>query len=343
MEHQPFVSILTPVYNGAEFLADCIECVLKQTHQNFEYIIVNNASTDGTLEIALEYAKKDQRIRVHDNEKFVGVIANHNIAFNLMSPKAEYCKVVSADDLIYPTCVEKMVELGQTHPDVSIIGCFQLSGERILWQGHCHPKRVFSGRELCRRIFLRGETTFGFGSPSSLIYRADIVRSSPEFYPNPSPHSDTSACFQHLRNSNYGFLYEILSLERTHEATQTSTSKKMERYLSAYLNDVVQYGPFYLDAAEQKVVLMNVLKRYRKFLSAVYFTGTGSKEFWDYHRSRLAELGYPINRFLLFRSAMGSVMQEAINPGQLLGKVWKRLSTKFNHRPAPGKHLGASV
>ncbi len=162
MEHQPFVSILTPVYNGAEFLADCIECVLKQTHQNFEYIIINNCSTDGTLEIALEYAKKDQRIRVHDNEKFVGVIANHNIAFNLMSPQAEYCKVVSADDLIYPTCVQKMVELGQAHPNVSIIGCFQLSGDRILWQGHRYPKQVFSGQELCRRIFLKGETSFWF-------------------------------------------------------------------------------------------------------------------------------------------------------------------------------------
>jgi len=343
MEHQPFVSILTPVYNGAEFLADCIECVLKQTHQNFEYIIVNNCSTDGTLEIALEYAKKDQRIRVHNNQEFVGVIANHNIAFNLMSPKAEYCKIVSADDLIYPTCVEKMVELGQAHPEVSIIGCFQLSGERILWQGFRHPKTIFSGRELCRRIFLQGESTFGFGSPSSLIYRADIVRSSPEFYPNPSPHSDTSACFQHLRNSNYGFLYEILSLERTHEATQTSASKKMERYLSAYLNDVIQYGPFYLNESEQKLVLKRVLSRYRQFLAAVYFTGTGSKEFWEYHKSRLAELGYPISRFILLRSAATSAIGEAINPGILMKKVWKRLSTKFSRRAVTGKHLGASV
>src|SRR5436309_574877 len=112
----PLVSILTPVYNGAEFLGECIESVLRQTYQNYEYIIVNNRSTDGTLAIALAYASRDSRIRVHTNENFVGVIENHNTAFNLMSPQAKYCKVVSADDSIFPNCVERMVELGQDHP-----------------------------------------------------------------------------------------------------------------------------------------------------------------------------------------------------------------------------------
>ena len=49
---EPFVSVLTPVYNGEDFLAECIESVLSQTHGNFEYIIVNNRSTDRSLEIA---------------------------------------------------------------------------------------------------------------------------------------------------------------------------------------------------------------------------------------------------------------------------------------------------
>ena len=79
---QPLVSILTPVYNGADYLAECIESVLQQTYQNYEYIIVNNCSTDGTLQIALDYALKDKRIRVLNNEKFVGVI-------DLLEMKAE--------------------------------------------------------------------------------------------------------------------------------------------------------------------------------------------------------------------------------------------------------------
>ena len=64
--NEPLVSVVTPVYNGADFLEECIESVLKQTYGNFEYLIVNNCSKDRTLDIALSYAQKDSRIRVHD-------------------------------------------------------------------------------------------------------------------------------------------------------------------------------------------------------------------------------------------------------------------------------------
>src|SRR5690349_12438950 len=113
ISHQPLVSVLTPVYNGAAYLVECIESVLRQTYQNYEYIIVNNCSTDGTLEIAEKYAAADGRIRVHTNNKFVGVIDNHNIAFSQMSPSARYCKLVSADDAIFPRCIEQMVLLAE--------------------------------------------------------------------------------------------------------------------------------------------------------------------------------------------------------------------------------------
>ena len=70
----PFVSIVTPVYNGAAYLADCIESVLAQTYTNWEYIIVDNRSTDSTPDIASAYARRDPRIRVHTNETFLDII-----------------------------------------------------------------------------------------------------------------------------------------------------------------------------------------------------------------------------------------------------------------------------
>src|SRR5258705_13800105 len=91
---QPLVSIVTPVYNGEEYLRECIESVLAQTSSNWEYIIVDNCSRDHTLSIAQEYAARDSRIRVHSNETFVRVIENHNIAFRQISAASRYCKVV---------------------------------------------------------------------------------------------------------------------------------------------------------------------------------------------------------------------------------------------------------
>ncbi len=58
----PLVCVLTPVYNGADFIEQCIESVLAQSFTNYEYIIINNCSTDNTLEIARRYAAKDSRI-----------------------------------------------------------------------------------------------------------------------------------------------------------------------------------------------------------------------------------------------------------------------------------------
>ena len=86
---QPLVSVLTPVYNGEKYLAECIESVLAQTYQNWEYVIVNNCSTDRTLEIAADYARRDKRIRIHNNKTFVGCDANGNIAFQQIATESK--------------------------------------------------------------------------------------------------------------------------------------------------------------------------------------------------------------------------------------------------------------
>lgn len=340
---EPLVSVVTPVYNGEQFLAECIESVLGQTFRNLEYIIVNNCSTDRSLEIALDYAKKDDRIRVHRNEKFVGVIENHNIAFGLISPVAEYCKVVSADDFIFPECIERMVELAEAHPSVGIVGSYQLSGSAVRWQGFRYPQAVWPGRELCRQVFLGGDPEFGFGSPTSILYRADLVRDKGGFYPNESPHADTSACFKSLRGCEFGFVYQVVSYERTHPETQSSASAQINRYASAYLNDLIEYGPWYLERTEFERRLKEQLDGYYRFL-AVSLIGPKGKEFWDYHRRRLEELGHPIKRAWLVKALIVKGLREVMNPEQAVRKCWRRLRPdRRASDPRPAGKQGAQV
>ena len=87
---EPLVTVLTPVYNGERYLAECIDSVLAQTYQNWEYFILNNGSQDRTLEIATLYAAKDRRIRVLSNDSTLDVISNHNRAFGLMAADSKY-------------------------------------------------------------------------------------------------------------------------------------------------------------------------------------------------------------------------------------------------------------
>jgi glycosyltransferase involved in cell wall biosynthesis len=286
---EPLVSVVTPVYNGAEFLAACIEGVLAQTYKNYEYIIVNNCSKDESLEIARSYAQKDSRIRVHDNTEFLAVIANHNHAFSLMSKEAKYLKVVSADDWIFPECIEQMVALAEANPSVAMVGAYMLAGKQVMNVGLEYEKRVVPGRDICRATLLGGP--YVFGSPSSLLYRADIVRSEKEFYPYPNPHSDTTACYKNLENYDFGFVHQVLAYAQIHSESQTSRSIKYGTIRRALIQDLARLGPLYLSQDELGQRLDHVMEYYYRWLVEALFTNRKDPKFWPTQKAELEEVG----------------------------------------------------
>jgi len=176
---QPLVSVVTPVYNAEPYLAECIESVLAQTYENWEYIIVNNCSTDRSLEIAQHYAQQDARIRVHNNGEFLNQMRNWNHAMRQISPESKYCKVVHADDWLFPECIARMVEVAEANPSVGIVGAYRLDEDRVNLDGLPYPSTVIPGREVCRLSLLGGPWVFG--SPTSLLIRSDIIRSRETF------------------------------------------------------------------------------------------------------------------------------------------------------------------
>jgi hypothetical protein len=218
-----------------------------------------------------------------------------------------------------------MIELAEANPSVGIVGSYQLSGSSVKWQGFQYPQAVFPGHEVCRKIFLGGNKSFGHGSPTSLLYRADIVRKSKAFYPNPSPHSDTSACFEHLANADFGFVYQVLSIERIHGETQSSKSTILNRFSSANLNDLIQYGSHYLNEEELRRKVKERLNAYYRFLAISLFKHR-DREFWEYHKRRLKELGFALSFGILLRAIAAKLVQEMINPGKLVRKIAGRYS-----------------
>jgi glycosyltransferase involved in cell wall biosynthesis len=114
--HRPRVSTGFPVYNGEPYLTGAIESHLSQTFEDFELVIVDNASTDGTEEICRRFARADSRIRYHRNAENVGVIRNHNRSLELT--RGEYFRWISADDRYAPTFLERCVEILDADPEV---------------------------------------------------------------------------------------------------------------------------------------------------------------------------------------------------------------------------------
>lgn len=308
---QPLVSVVTPVYNGEHYLRECIESVLTQTYTNWDYTIVNNCSTDRTLEIAREYASRDSRIRVHDNETFVRVIPNHNIAFRQISPQSKYCKVVQADDWLFPECIEKMVGLAEEYPTVAIVGSYGLWGKRVAWDGLPYPSTVLSGREVCRAKLLDG--IYVFGAPTSLLFRSDIVRSRDSFYNESFLQADKEACLEFLQYHDFGFVHQVLTFTRVREESMTSMTDALHMVWPSILYDLVKYGPKYLSEDELKHAVDKHLRQYYRFLGEQVYRRRG-KEFWSLHRGKLATLGYPLSTLRVTVAAIDSALDRLLNP-----------------------------
>jgi len=321
----PLVSVATPVYNGEEYLRECIESVLAQTHHHWEYTIVNNRSTDGSLEIAEHYAKKDSRIKVITNESFVGAVENYNNCFRQISPLSKYCKVVSADDWLLPNCVEEMVRLGETHPTVAIIGCYQKSEDRVRWKGLPVEIEIISGKEVCRASLLHNLDVFG--SSTSVMHRSDLVRQHQPFYPHTLAHADTSSCFEYLKSHEFGFVHRILCVERVHSEQTSARASRIGAGSIARLEILLKYGPLYLSTQEFEVRKGEVFSNYYRWLGGNVLKMRGA-EFWKYHKAMLGELGYPIQWQKVIGAALCEIMAELRSPISAFRKLIEAVAEK---------------
>lgn len=147
----PLVSVLMTTYNREKYLAEAIESVLSSCYGNFELLVVDDQSTDRSVEIAERYAKKDNRVKSIVNDKNLGDYLNRNKAASLA--KGKYLKYVDADDLIYPNGLKIMVNAMEQFPeagfglsslaqDVFRIFPFQLSG-REAYSRHYLEQKLF--------------------------------------------------------------------------------------------------------------------------------------------------------------------------------------------------------
>ena len=116
MDNSPLISVLMTAFNREKYIEESIKSVLASDYENFELIIVDDASTDRTVEIANKFANDDARVRVIVNDKNLGDYANRNNAAQFALGK--YLKYLDSDDYIYPYGLKTMVNMMMAHPHV---------------------------------------------------------------------------------------------------------------------------------------------------------------------------------------------------------------------------------
>lgn len=326
----PLISVVTPVFNTGKYLAECIESVLAQDYDNFEYIIADNGSTDESLAIARHHAARDPRIRVIPHTEFLDQDANYNRALSYISPACRYVKIAQADDALMPQSLTELVRLAEAHPSVGIVGCCFLTGDSLAGHGLPFNRNFFTGAEACRTRLLTGGTYFG--SPTCLLYRADIVRARPVFFGGNESNADTIACFEILAHADFARVPQILCRLRR---GNPSVSDVLHRNGAAsFLNYalVERFGPLFLNPTEfahRRKVLRN---DYLRLLARAIPMRKGS-QFWQFHRDLLATLGQSLPKAAIGWRFLDYVLHKALNPRQTLELMIQSVRT-----PHSGKH-----
>lgn len=153
----PLVSVLMTSFNREKYISFAIESVLKSTYQNFELIIVDDASTDETVSITNKYAAQDNRIQVYVNQKNLGDYPNRNKAASYATGK--YLKYVDSDDYIYPNGLEIMVNTMEQFPEAGFGLCSLKPDSQRPFPFLLQPKEAYEYHFFGPGLFHKGPLT----------------------------------------------------------------------------------------------------------------------------------------------------------------------------------------
>jgi glycosyltransferase involved in cell wall biosynthesis len=321
------ISVVTPFYNTAAYLAECIESVLAQTLGDFEYILVDNHSTDGGGDIAARYAARDRRLRVLRPPKFLEQVPNYNFALRQIGPGTRYCKMVQADDTIFPSCLADMVALADAHPTIGVVSAYRMFGAEVQPTGLPHTRTFMTGRDACRVVLKDG--IYLFGSPTTVMFRADLVRARDPFYVEGRFFEDAEVCFDLLAAHDFGFVHQVLSFTRTENDSLWRGMRGYNGWLLARRNQLAQYGRQFLEPHEHDALWRQRERHYRSFLAEAWLERR-DEGFWRFHEKGLATVGDTLDRKALMRDVARAALGIALSPSRLRALLRRR-----DQAPAP--------
>ena len=223
---QPLVSVCIPAYNNERYIGRTIESVLHQSYSRFELIIVDDCSSDSTLEIIERFC--DERIEIHRNETNLGPAANWSAV--VARARGPYVKLLCGDDVLYPLCLEEQVhamELGG--PKVAIVASkrdiIDENGRTLVGSlGVRGMKGLVPGPVGLRRVVRSGTTPLG--EPAAVLMRASMLERTSGFRDHTRSMLDVDMWCQLLLQGDLYVVPETLAAFRVQDASWSHAAAK---------------------------------------------------------------------------------------------------------------------
>ena len=229
-EYRDKVSIIMPVYNRERYLEQAISSVLNQSYSNFELIIVDDGSTDNSLNIAGEFAKQDKRVTVIALKENQGVSVARNEG--LRRAKGEFITGMDSDDIMLPNAVKARVEFLNSHPKIDLV--FGKIHKVINAEGN-PIENAFSER--IQQFYMREKECNFYEKVKKLelwipnanvtsMFRRHLLFREGYYEENLRYGDDKEFLFRIMRDSNISYLAEPIVLYRLHDSNITIVTDK---------------------------------------------------------------------------------------------------------------------
>jgi glycosyltransferase involved in cell wall biosynthesis len=263
------LSVCIPVFNCREHIARAVDSVLAQSFSDFELIIVDNCSNDGTYELLCGYT--DPRIRLLRNATNIGACGNWNRV--LMEASGRYIKILCADDLLYPDCLQRQISVLEAEDEaVMMVSCgrdiVDEKGRRVFRRQYPGSGGRVAGRKVIRKIVLHGTNIIG--DVSSVIIRRGAITKAGEFDGSLPYVIDLDYWVRVLQNGDLFVMSEYLSAYRVSGASwSVAIAASQTANFSALIIRINQvYG---IELTRLEMLVGNIMARLNSLLRKIFY------------------------------------------------------------------------
>jgi glycosyltransferase involved in cell wall biosynthesis len=242
------ISIILPVYNGTRYLEECVKSVLDQSFANFEFLIIDDCSTDNSYSFL--QSLNDKRITLFKNEQNKGLF--YNLNFLIKKSNSSLIKLWSQDDVMYPNCIEEIVAFHRQYPEVGFSytgkNYIDAEGKKLLINKIDHTPAIISTRLHARIAFITGSIA---GNISNVTITKKALDKVGLFNEQMKISGDFDMWVRIAKDHPVGFIKMPLIQLRNHKGQLSN----QEQYFVYHLNEDIKVYTYlfsYLDKEQQQ-------------------------------------------------------------------------------------------